>query len=73
MSPYELWQQAKGDRTEYRRLLFEHGLLVPVQSGQCICPEGDPANDCSRLAAERRKCPVHGVPAPSGQEGGEQQ
>jgi hypothetical protein len=28
-SPFELWQQAGGDAEEYRRLMREHGHLVP--------------------------------------------
>ncbi len=32
-SPFELWQQAKGDRAEYRRLLWEHGHLVKREPG----------------------------------------
>ena len=32
-SPYELWQQAGGDRDEYRRLLREHGHLIDREPG----------------------------------------
>lgn len=32
-SPFELWQLAKGNRVEYRRLLREHGHLVERQPG----------------------------------------
>lgn len=32
-SPFELWQQAGGDGEEYRRLLREHGHLIPREPG----------------------------------------
>lgn len=33
-SAFELWQQAKGDGDEYRRLLLEHGLIRPLEPGE---------------------------------------
>ena len=30
-SPHELWHQAGGDEERYRRLLEEHGHVVPVE------------------------------------------
>ncbi len=33
-SPYDLWVQSAGDRAEYRRLLREHGLLIPLKPGE---------------------------------------
>lgn len=48
-SPYELWQQANGDRDEYRRLLLEHGHLIPLKPGEkpeplpCGWPHNRPA------------------------------
>jgi hypothetical protein len=39
LSPYDLWRQAGGetdafDKAEYRRLLIEHGILVPLAPGE---------------------------------------
>lgn len=49
--PYELWRQAGGEtdafsREEYRRLLVEHGYLVPLAPGEKATPLpcGWPAN-----------------------------
>lgn len=36
-SPFELWQQAGGDAEEYRRLLREHGHLVPGKPEPLPC------------------------------------
>lgn len=38
-SPYELWKQAGGetdafDRAKYRRLLIEHGHIIPLAPGE---------------------------------------
>lgn len=33
-SPFELWRQAGGDRARYRKLLVEHGHLVPLEPGE---------------------------------------
>lgn len=38
-SAHELWKQAGGgtdrfDRDEYRRLMVEHGLLIPLAPGE---------------------------------------
>jgi hypothetical protein len=33
-SAYELWEQAGGDGDEYRRLMIEHGLLIPLKPGE---------------------------------------
>lgn len=48
-SPGELWQQAEGDRDEYRRLLWEHGLLVARQPGDKspLLPCGWPHRDAT--------------------------
>lgn len=32
-TPGALWERANGDRDEYRRLLLEHGHLIPRQEG----------------------------------------
>jgi hypothetical protein len=42
-SPYDLWKQAGGetdafDKAEYRRLLVEHGHLVPLAPGEMAPP-----------------------------------
>jgi hypothetical protein len=36
-SPVDLWNQANGDRDEYRRLLFDHGMLVPGKAEPLPC------------------------------------
>jgi hypothetical protein len=36
-SPVDLWKQANGDRDEYRRLLFDHGMLVPGKAEPLPC------------------------------------
>jgi hypothetical protein len=33
-SPMELWAEAKGDRSRYRQLLIDHGLLIPLKPGE---------------------------------------
>ncbi len=33
-SAYDLWRQANGDSAEYRRLMVEHGLLIPLKPGE---------------------------------------
>lgn len=37
-SAYDLWVQAKGDGAEYRRLMLEHGLLIPLKPGEVAEP-----------------------------------
>jgi hypothetical protein len=32
--PAELWREAGGDREEYKRLMIEHGWLVPRKPGE---------------------------------------
>jgi hypothetical protein len=50
--PFELWQQAGGDAEEYRRLMREHGHLVPGEPEPLPCGwPGDPA-------ARRQCCPM---------------
>jgi hypothetical protein len=49
-SPLELWEQAGEDAEEYRRLMREHGHLVPGTPQPLPC--GWPRN----LGAERRQC-----------------
>lgn len=53
-TPFELWQQAEGDRDRYRELLLEHGYLVPLQPGQQPepLPCGWPNNRRERQADE---------------------
>lgn len=33
-TPFELWQQAKGDGARYRELMREHGFLIPLTPGE---------------------------------------
>jgi hypothetical protein len=33
-SPYDLWKQANGDGAEYRRLMTEAGMLIPLEPGE---------------------------------------
>lgn len=37
-SPVDLYRQAGGDRAEYRRLLMEHGLIIPPAPGEAAEP-----------------------------------
>jgi hypothetical protein len=34
----ELWKHANGDGTEYRRLMFKYGYLIPMQPGKTAEP-----------------------------------
>jgi hypothetical protein len=35
---HELYKQASGDRDEYRRLMVEHGYLIPLNPGEVAEP-----------------------------------
>ncbi|HTR71891.1 MAG TPA: hypothetical protein VMH41_16905 [Mycobacteriales bacterium] len=56
-SPFELWEQAKGDRAEYLRLMEQHGHLVPGERepgrdifGHAVSgPTGEPGTEAGRL------------------------
>lgn len=48
-SPFELWQQAGGDAEEYRRLMREHGHLVPGTPEALPC--GWPGNRVTATGA----------------------
>ena len=48
-SPADLWRQAGGESGEYLRLLREHGLLVPRESG-----DTSPLFACGYVPAEHR-------------------
>ena len=48
-SPFELWQQADGDAEEYRRLMREHGHLVPGPPRPLPC--GWPGNRVTATGA----------------------
>jgi hypothetical protein len=52
-APFELWQQAGGDAEEYRRLLREHGHLVPGKPEPLPC--GWPA---ARSELRTQCCPA---------------
>lgn len=40
-SPHKLYEQARGDAAEYRRLMVEHGHLVPTLTREeCVAQGG---------------------------------
>lgn len=69
-SPVELWHQAGGDGAEYRRLLVEHGHLVPREPGDTspmfACGYEPPEHRACRQPTDAERAALAGIEADRG-------